>query len=100
LRGWHRLKNRQEKEDYQAYRLLGELIVVDELESFQGRTVLKGRLVDPLRLHVEPFSLQIAESKGRMNKAHYPNGSQGNDKIQTPTDKAALKPQPPLKTTP
>ncbi len=68
-RGWHRLKRRSEIEDYLSCRLLGELIAVDALESLHGKTLVKGRLIDPLRRHAEPFSLEVAESPGRMKKS-------------------------------
>lgn len=87
-RGWHRLKSRPEIEDYGSYRILGELIIIDGLESFQGRTVIKGRLIDPLRLHIESFSLQVAESPGRTNKPHHPGP------VEKPHNgKIALKPR-------
>lgn len=64
-KGWKRLKSRLEVEEYMAYRRLGELIIIDGFESFQGKGVLKGRQIDPLRCHEQPFSLAVAESPGR-----------------------------------
>jgi hypothetical protein len=73
-KGWKRLKTRLEMEDYLSYRLLGELIIIEGLESFQGKGVIKGRQIDPLRTSEQPFSMSVPESLGRM-KSSLPSAS-------------------------
>jgi len=71
-KGWKRLKTRLEMEDYLSYRLLGELIIIEGLESFQGKSVLKGKQIDPCRMNEQPFSLSVAESPGRIKQPSLP----------------------------
>jgi hypothetical protein len=72
-KGWKRLKTRLEMEDYLSYRLLGELVIIEGLESFQGKCVLKGKQVDLFRMSEQPFSLNVAESPGRIKQATLPS---------------------------
>ncbi len=87
-RGWRRLKKRGEIEDYLSFRLLGELFVVDGLEMFQGKTVIKGQQFDPLRQRMQSFLLPIAEAPGRNSKPH----SSGPAKDLPPREKKPHRP--------
>ncbi|MBS3905030.1 MAG: hypothetical protein KGZ39_06870 [Simkania sp.] len=88
-RGWRRLKKRNEIEDYVSFRLLGELFVMDALETFQGRAVMKGYQFDPLRQHMQPFLLPIAEAPGHSNKT-YPSTAEKPAVIQEKKSRRAI----------
>ncbi len=55
--GWTRLKTVEEIQDYLAYRIIGELIIIDAFDTSPGKCLVKGRQINPLRTDESTFSL-------------------------------------------
>lgn len=58
-RGFRRLHTQADKDRYARYKISGELIIFDSLVTEQGKTVMKGFLVDEMRTRVYPFSCPV-----------------------------------------
>lgn len=65
LGGFRLLRKHQEIEDFIAFKLIGELFVIDEIDLLGGKKVLKGRLFDPTRMKVQNVSIPIEEDAKR-----------------------------------
>ncbi len=61
--GWHILKRAEEIEDCLQHRAKGELLIFDQLDKEEGKTVFRGHLFDEMRTHMQPVVIPILGDK-------------------------------------
>lgn len=71
-RGFRNLRRAADREDYLGHRLQGELFIFDALVKDQGKLVMKGFLIDEMRMYAQPFSSPVLGD----NKAQMPTRSE------------------------
>ncbi len=62
-KGWHSVKTLGEINAVLDKTMSGELFVVDDIEKWQGKTYLKGRLFDERRSNLQHVTLSISDKK-------------------------------------
>ena len=61
--GFRNLKKLEQIEDCIYHRLQGELFVFDQLETVQGKSVMKGHFFDATRSQMQTLSFPISQEK-------------------------------------
>lgn len=61
--GWHNLRRFEEIEDCIQHKIKGELFIFDSIEKEQGKTLLKGRLFDEMRMQIQDIVIPVTAEK-------------------------------------